>query len=83
MDRAKCRSLAGADSHLHASPIPGPKPGAKLRDQIRRCLPTSAPLRPIGEGLRPDLHIHPLLSAAIQNLHLAACQRKEEKKTRK
>lgn len=83
MDRAECRSPARADSHLDAAPSPGLKPGAKLRDQLRRCLPTSAPLRPVQEELRPNISLHPSLSAAIQNLHLAACRRKEEKKRRK
>lgn len=41
-------------------------------------MPSSAP-GSAGKGLGPELHIHPFLSAAIQNLHLAACLRKEEK----
>lgn len=44
MDRAECGSPASADGHLDALSSPGSKPGARVRDQLRGYLPTSAPL---------------------------------------
>lgn len=88
MDRAECRSPARADSHLDAAPSPGLKPEAKLRDQLRRCSPTSAPLRPVQEELRPNISLHPSLSLLPFKIStwLPAGDRRrkrEEKKKRK